>query len=372
MTTNSIITQEQAAIEQVKRLVNIVVGLKNDVFKEGVDFGAIPGTGDKPTLLQPGMEKLLRALHLRAEYIERSKIEDFEKGLFFYRYECRLIDWETGICMGTAIGSANSYESKWRWRDGKRKCPKCGQETINRSKFPPKGAPQGTEAGWYCYAKIGGCGAEFGAKDPAIVNQVIGRVENPDIFDQMNTCDKISQKRSLGSAIKTVANVSMLYNIDLEDFAPFSVSAAHGDIVEGQFTEVVEPAKSPSQPSARVSGAGIPAAAKPAEAPKQENADMRQRPDESEIDPNLYTIDKLIVNQTETARQYLLAVHKSQTRIFVANMALLENLKVDGVPALSLEPKIYKLSPMWSVEADHDADGWTVQDIRAGLPEATA
>ncbi len=370
---NAIITQEQVAIEDVKRLMNIVIGLKNDVFIEGVDYGVIPGTGDKPTLLQPGMEKLLRALHLRAEYVERSKIEDFDKGLFFYRYECRLIDWETNICLGTAIGSANSYESKWRWRDGKRKCPNCGKETINRSKFPPKGAPQGTEPGWYCYAKIGGCGSEFGAKDPAILSQTIGRVENPDIFDQMNTCDKIGQKRSLGSAVKTVANVSMIYNIDLEDFAPYSVSAGRGDVIEGDFI-VVETAKTLEQPSARVSGAGIPATKQPAE-PKQENTDMRQRPDETEVDPNLYHCDRLIVTELRgKPKAFKATIVKSGTAIPLS-AADIDGKLINGVEAASLKESIYPLEPSWSVYADRGNDGaWVIERIDAGVPqpEATA
>lgn len=256
MTSNAIMTQEQAAIETVKVLANIVRSLRNEVFKEGLDFGKIPGTGDKPTLLLPGMEKLLRALHLRAEYVEKSRIEDFAENLIYYRYECRLVDYDTGLCVSTAIGSANSRESKWRWRDQKRRCPKCGKETINRSKFAPKNAPQGTEPGWYCYAKAGGCGAEFAANDTDITGQVIGRIENPDIFDQMNTIDKIAQKRALASAIKGAANVSEFFTVDLEDFQPYETRHAPADVIEGVFTEVE---RSTSEPSSSVRGAGIPA-----------------------------------------------------------------------------------------------------------------
>lgn len=245
------------AIDDVKKLANLVLSLRDGVFREGLDFGKIPGTGDKPTLLLPGMEKLMRALHLRAEYVEKSRIEDFDANLIYYRYECRLIDYETGLCVSTAIGSANSRESKWRWRDQKRTCPKCGKETINRSKFPPKGAPQGTEPGWYCYAKAGGCGAEYAASDAQITGQTVGRVENPDIFDQMNTIDKIAQKRALGSAIKGAANVSEFFTVDLEDFQAYETRPLPENVVEGSFS-VVEESKSESQPSAGVRGAGIP------------------------------------------------------------------------------------------------------------------
>lgn len=204
-------------VEDVKRLANIVRALRNDVFRDGHDFGIIPGTGDKPTLLQPGMEKLMRALKLRPEYVEKSRVEDFDSGVIFYRYECRLVEYETGLCVSTAIGSANSRESKWRYRNADRVCPNCGKSTIIKSKAEYGG-------GWLCFAKKGGCGSKFKDGDPAIEAQAVGKVENPDIFDQMNTIDKVAQKRALGSAIKGAANVSEFFTVDLEDFQTFDVA----------------------------------------------------------------------------------------------------------------------------------------------------
>lgn len=232
------------AVADVKRLANLVLSLRDDVFKEGLDFGKIPGTGDKPTLLLPGMEKLLRALHLRPEYVALSQIEDFEKNRIFYRYECRLIDYDTGLCVSTAIGSANSHESKWRWRAAERLCPTCGKATIIKGKDEYGG-------GWLCFAKKGGCGAKFKDGDTTIEAQVVGRIENPDIFDQMNTIDKIAQKRALSSAIKGAANVSEFFTVDLEDFVQYD-TARPANIVEGTFTEVTV-----EQPSASVRGAGV-------------------------------------------------------------------------------------------------------------------
>lgn len=204
-------------VEDVKRLANIVRALRNDVFRDGHDFGIIPGTGDKPTLLQPGMEKLMRALKLRPEYVEKSRVEDFDSGVIFYRYECRLVEYETGLCVSTAIGSANSRESKWRYRNADRVCPNCGKGTIIKGKAEYGG-------GWLCFAKKGGCGSKFKDGDPAIEAQAVGKVENPDIFDQMNTIDKVAQKRALGSAIKGAANVSEFFTVDLEDSQTFDVA----------------------------------------------------------------------------------------------------------------------------------------------------
>jgi hypothetical protein len=223
--TNAIVPLDQEqSIQSVKLLANIVHALYEDVFKPGLDFGVIPGTGDKPVLLLPGMEKLMRALRLRPEYVARMSMIDFDKPLFFFQYECRLIEIDTGMVVSSAIGSANSHESKWRWRNADCACPNCGAGAIKRSKYPPKGAPSGSQPGWYCYAKIGGCGAEFRADDPAITGQQVGRVENPDIADQLNTMDKIAQKRALASAIKGAANVSELFTVDVEDLVEYAVA----------------------------------------------------------------------------------------------------------------------------------------------------
>lgn len=230
MTMNAIVPiDEHAAIDRVKLLHNIVVALKDGVFVPNMDYGVIPGTGNKPTLLLPGMEKLMRALRLRPEYVLLTAQEDFDAPLFHYRYECRLVEIETGDCVSTAIGSANSRETKWRWREAKRVCPTCGKDAIIKGKAEYGG-------GYICFAKKGGCGAKFTDDDPSITGQIVGRIENEDIFDQVNTIDKIAQKRALGSAIKGAANVSEFFTVDLEDL-PRSVVGGGGDVVEGEIVD---------------------------------------------------------------------------------------------------------------------------------------
>lgn len=209
------IIKHEPSLDRLKELLQMVKTMRSVIFVSGIDFGPIPGTNDKPVLLLPGMEKLLRGLRLTPQYIPLTVIEDFEKPLFIYRYECRLIDEEGGV-VGAAIGSANSYESKWRWRDAKRICPHCKKETIIKGKAEYGG-------GWICFAKKGGCGAKFRDGDESIEAQAVGRVENTDIFDQVNTIDKIAQKRALGSAIKGAAAVSEFFTVDLEDMPSFNV-----------------------------------------------------------------------------------------------------------------------------------------------------
>ncbi|AEE98048.1 hypothetical protein [Mahella australiensis] len=81
-----------------------------------VDYDRIPGT-DKPTLLKPGAEILCRVFKLaqgKADILDRN--EDFEKGIFSYVVGMPLIHIESGAQVAYGIGSANSYERKYRYR----------------------------------------------------------------------------------------------------------------------------------------------------------------------------------------------------------------------------------------------------------------
>lgn len=202
----------QHALGEVKSLYQIVSDLYKNMLKPDLDYGVIPGTGNKPTLLLPGMEKLMRALNAVPRYIEKRVITDYDvdKPLFHYEYECQLIDADTGqfIPGGIGIGLCTSMESAFRWRKAERVCPTCGQP-LRKSK--------GKEE-YYCWTKTGGCGATFATNDPQVAGQEVGRIPNPDIFDQVNAICKRAQKRALASAVKGAAAVSEFFTVDVEDF----------------------------------------------------------------------------------------------------------------------------------------------------------
>lgn len=204
------------AVEDSKARKDIVKSMvTGEVLRAGVDFGIIPGT-DKPTLLKPGAERLCSAFHLDPYFDTVSAIEDFDKPLFFYRVRCHLIHVETRLEIATGIGSCNSKESKYRWRNQNRVCPKCGKETIITGKKEYGG-------GYLCYQKKGGCGTKFADNAPEIVNQTIGQIENDDVFSIVNTIDKMAQKRALIGAVLIGANASEFFTQDLEDMPGFGV-----------------------------------------------------------------------------------------------------------------------------------------------------
>jgi len=174
-----------------------------------LDYGIIPGTS-KPTLLKPGAEKIAKLLGLSDQYEILDKAEDWDKPLFRYLIKCRLIHLASGSIISEGLGECNSMEGKYRWRDAKRKCPYCGAEAIIKGKVQYGG-------GWICYGKIGGCGEKWPDGDPEIENQEIGKVENEDIYSQVNTILKMAKKRALVDAALSAGRLSDIFTQDVED-----------------------------------------------------------------------------------------------------------------------------------------------------------
>jgi hypothetical protein len=175
-----------------------------------IDYGTIPGT-EKPTLLQPGAEKIAEIFGCTPEFTITHRIEDWDKGLFHYEFECKLVMRNSGNVLSEGMGSCNSYEPRYRWRNANRKCPHCGKESIIKGKDDYGG-------GWLCWAKKGGCGAKFDDKDKTIIEQETGKIANEDPAGQVNTILKIAKKRSLvDAAICFCRRYGFQYHQDLED-----------------------------------------------------------------------------------------------------------------------------------------------------------
>ena len=212
------------ALQQAKKDVNLdaaiarrdlMIQVTRRLMVKDVDYGTVPGT-DKPTLLQPGADKLCNLFSLTVEYEITENVKDWtgkdHGGEPFFYFEVRAVAYRDGDqFMGEGIGSCSSWEAKYRWRKSDRKCPQCGKENIRKSK-------QG--GGWYCWQKTGGCGATFQAGDRAIESQEVGRVRNPDVYDVVNTVQKIALKRAKISATINATSASEFFTQDMEDSQP--------------------------------------------------------------------------------------------------------------------------------------------------------
>ena len=216
------------SIELAVERYNAVTEFVSRVLRKDVDYGVIPGT-EKRTLLKPGAEKLTTFFGLSTRFQLLERIEDWTgeahggEPFFYYLYRCRLMRGDAAIAEGDA--SCNSRETKYRWRESQRACPACGQAAIIKGREEYGG-------GWVCFKKRGGCGAKYPDGDAAIESQQTGRVFNPDIADQVNTIQKMAQKRALVGAVLLAVNASEFFTQDVEDLH-FNAAAVARDAAAG-------------------------------------------------------------------------------------------------------------------------------------------
>ncbi len=206
------------SIEAAVERYNTVTEFVSRVLRRDVDYGIIPGT-DKLTLLKPGAEKLTTFFGLSTRFRLIERIEDWtgeehdNEPFFYYLYRCQLFRGD--LLIAEADGSCNSRETKYRYRDAQRVCPECNQAAIIKGREEFGG-------GYVCFRKKGGCGAKFSTGDPVIESQAVGRVFNPDIADQVNTIQKMGQKRSLIAACLLAVNASEFFTQDVEDMPMYA------------------------------------------------------------------------------------------------------------------------------------------------------
>ncbi len=215
------------SIELAVERYSAVTEFVSRVLRKDVDYGVIPGT-EKRTLLKPGAEKLTTFFGLSTRFQLLERIEDWTgeqhggEPFFYYLYRCQLYRGDLLIAEGD--GSCNSRETKYRWRESQRVCPVCAQAAIIKGREEYGG-------GWLCFKKRGGCGAKFRDGDEQIESQQTGRVFNPDIADQVNTIQKMAQKRSLVGSVLLAVNASEFFTQDVDDLhappAPAGAAAVY-------------------------------------------------------------------------------------------------------------------------------------------------
>lgn len=186
-------------MDEAQARYEMMVMFVSKQMKRDKDFGVIPGT-DKPTLLKPGAEKLCTFFGLRPIPVLLDKMEDWDKGFFYYLYRYELYKGDTLIA--AADGSANSKEKKYRWRNVPefKATEDEKQRAVKREKRPTK------KGGTFYMLTI----------------------ENDDPYTLVNTLQKMAQKRALIAAALIGVNASEFFTQDIEDMA---------DAIEGEWTE---------------------------------------------------------------------------------------------------------------------------------------
>lgn len=173
---------------QVKTQVQLVQQVMSAVMIKDKHYGAVPGCGDKPTLLKPGAEKLMMTFRLAADpQVQEIPTDD---GITF-RVICRITNQATGLYLGSGIGECSSKEEKYNWR--KAICDGEFNDTPEdrRRKKWAKG---------------------YNGKPDHQIPQIR---TNP--ADVANTVLKMAKKRALVDAILTVTAASDIFDQDLEE-----------------------------------------------------------------------------------------------------------------------------------------------------------
>lgn len=190
--------------QQIKTQVNGIQQLMRDVMKENTHFGKIPGCGDKPTLLQPGAQKLNLMFQLADDYdIEQTNLPGSHRE---YKVKCTLASKQSGTVQGTGYGVCSTMESKYRYRTGPveftgKPVPSEYWDKRDQKLIGGKGhtAKKNPDTGLWEIAMRG------------------EKVDNPDIADTYNTVLKIACKRALVAATLNVTAASDIFAQDLDD-----------------------------------------------------------------------------------------------------------------------------------------------------------
>lgn len=201
-------------IESAIAIRDVLVEAVKRLMVRDTDYGTIKGT-NRDTLLQPGADKLANLFQLVVRYEILEKEEDWtgerHGGEAFFYYVVAGKAWMGDALMGEGIGSCNSWEEKYRWRNAERTCPQCGKATIIKGREEYGG-------GWVCFARKGGCGAKFYDGDASVEDQPVGKKANPNAADLPNTIMKMAFKRSKISTVINATSASEFFTQDVEDF----------------------------------------------------------------------------------------------------------------------------------------------------------
>jgi len=201
----------ELTVGELKRRHELIQTALKEVMIEGHHYGTVPGTDGGNVLFKPGAEKICSLFMLAPSF--SVQVRELANDHREYQVLCTLTHTVTGVMVAQADGSCSTKESKYRWRNASRKCPNCGEAAIRKSKEEYGG-------GFYCSDKHGGCKSKFDRGDKRIIDQPQGRIENPDIADQYNTCLKMGCKRALVAAVHLATGASDVFAVEDEEGAP--------------------------------------------------------------------------------------------------------------------------------------------------------
>lgn len=216
--SQNVVASAATAVD-MKQHVQRVQQVMKGVMKEGTHYGAIPGTGERKSLLKPGAEMLCVTFHIAPSF----RVEDLSTGdSIRYRVTCIGTHQATGVVLGEGMGSASSNEEKYKWR-------KCQNREFDATDTPSRRIKYG-------YDKF--------TREEYEVKQV--RTEPADVE---NTILKMACKRAQVAMAINCTGAGDIFTQDLEDLPEGLVDPANEE-------SVATAARAPQKPKARTAATG--------------------------------------------------------------------------------------------------------------------
>lgn len=198
-------------VQEVSAQSLVIHRILTQVMVEGIHYGKIEGT-DKPTLLQPGAEKICATFRLAPKY-DVEDLSEPHSNLFRYRVKCSIHTIRDGYFVGSAVGEASTAEEKYQW-----------QRAVCQEQWD-EADPAQRRKKWQ--------------RDGSFILQV-----QRNGADLANTCLKMATKRALISATRCATACSDLLDVDLDD-------EAVADLVKEQAKEQTKEQASAQKPKAK-------------------------------------------------------------------------------------------------------------------------
>lgn len=203
VTQNTKIVQMAMHPTEIKEQIGLIQHVMKDVMKDTVHFGKIPGCGDKPALYQAGAEKIMLLFRFRPSFLILSSVES--DTFLSYTIKCDLYHIPTEQLVGSGLGSCNSKETKYRYRNVIINTPVPKEYWTARE----KGDVEGMEKA------LGGEKREVRKIKTGWM--ILSRVENENPWDFQNTLLKMAAKRAKVSAVLNATAASDIFTQDIED-----------------------------------------------------------------------------------------------------------------------------------------------------------
>ena len=192
---NRLKSSEPLDFSDIRKNTALVKKALREVMVKGVDFGTVPGCGDKLGLFKAGAEKLMFLFKLGC--FPEGKRTEFtsDPDELSFIVNTRMVHLPTGTELGFGLGSASSSEEKYKWRGATKKEWENTDELRRRVKF---------YKGDYDKKK-----RQYGPE-----KEVLQVRTNP--ADLNNTLLKMACKRSKVDGVITVTGASDIFTQDVE------------------------------------------------------------------------------------------------------------------------------------------------------------